>query len=68
MSGQIERVLRVVAADEPLPTTSAYWRARPVTERLAEAFRLHHEGNALFLGGDPPFQFCIEVRDGRSRR
>ena len=65
MSARIERSLRIVQADEPASRPIDYWRKRPHAERLAEAFKLHHEGNELFRGGNPPFQFCIEVRDAR---
>ena len=67
MSDRIERTLRVVEVDEPARRPVDYWRTRSYEERLAEAFKLHREGNELFRGGNPPFLFQIEIRRDNDR-
>jgi hypothetical protein len=62
MSGRIERVVRLLDANERQPRPIDYWRTRSFEERLAATFELHVEGNELFRGGNPPFEFCIEIR------
>lgn len=62
MNFRIERTFRLLEADEPQPRPVDYWRTRPFEERLAATLELHHEGNDLFRGGNPPFEFCIEIR------
>ena len=64
MTARVERTLRVsdMAAGDMPAKPVRYWRTRPMDERLRETLQLHHEGNALFKGGNPDFVYVMRVR------
>jgi hypothetical protein len=63
MTRVVERTIRFVGNEEPVPKPCEYWLTRSFSERLAATLQLHREGNELFRGGNPPFVFDIRTRD-----